>query len=66
MNPIDRRLRRDIIAALVIKLALLATLWWLFVREAQVAVEPATVATHIASPAATTQRTQSKGESDGQ
>ncbi|WP_422844782.1 cytochrome oxidase putative small subunit CydP [Acidovorax sp. M2(2025)] len=39
MNPIDRRLWRYLMHAVLIKLAVLVLLWWVFVRDARVPVD---------------------------
>lgn len=49
----DRRLVRHLSLAVGVKLALLAGLWWLFVREAQPRLDPARVAARVVSPSGT-------------
>ncbi len=52
-----RRLVRHLALAVIVKLAALAALWWVFVRDAHVAVDPDAVAAHVGvdahAPAAT-------------
>ncbi len=50
MNLTDRRLVREIVIVIIIKLMLITALWWLFVRDSKVAVDPAAMATQIAAP----------------
>jgi hypothetical protein len=45
----DRWLMRDLVIALCLKLALLAVLWWLFVRDAAPPVDSASTAAHFTS-----------------
>lgn len=45
----DRRLLRHLTAAVLIKLAVLVALWWAFVRDARVPVDPAAAACHLAA-----------------
>lgn len=52
MSTDERRLARHITWAIVVKLAVLATLWWLFVRNDQVSVDASTAAAHLRAPAA--------------
>ena len=54
MNLADRKLVRDITFVIVIKLAVLFALWWAFIREQRVEVDPATMAQ--------TMQSQNKGE----
>lgn len=61
----DRRLVRELVVVVVIKLALLTALWWVFVRDARVTVDPEAMTAHaIATPAGTVHPTP--GASDGQ
>jgi hypothetical protein len=41
MEPRDRSLVRDLAIAIVAKLLVLSLLWWWFVRDQQVEVQPA-------------------------
>ncbi|MCB1889733.1 MAG: hypothetical protein KDH20_19150 [Rhodocyclaceae bacterium] len=45
--PRPRRLRKTLALTLALKALLLLILWWLFVREARVEVDPATAASHL-------------------
>ena len=47
MNPGDQRLMRHLVIAVLVKLAVLAGLWWWFVRDARVEVDPAGTAEHL-------------------
>lgn len=51
MTLTDRRLLRHLAMAIVIKLVLLAGLWWGFVRDHRMAIDNDAVAIHVASPA---------------
>jgi len=52
MTPAESRLLRHLITAVVVKLVLLAALWWVFVREAHVSADADQTAARIsASPA---------------
>lgn len=48
MSIVDSRLKRHLATALVIKLVLLALLWWFFGRNGQVAVDTRQTAAHLA------------------
>jgi len=50
MSPGDRRLLWHLVIAVAIKLVLLAGLWWAFVRDARVEVDPAVAARHLVAP----------------
>ncbi|MCL6482746.1 MULTISPECIES: cytochrome oxidase putative small subunit CydP [Janthinobacterium] len=39
MQPIDHRLLRQLIIAVLIKIIVLTALWWAFVRDARVSVD---------------------------
>jgi hypothetical protein len=43
----EKRLLRHLVIAVVVKLALLTTLWWLFVRDARVQVDADQTAARI-------------------
>ena len=45
------RLVRHLVMAVLVKLALLAGLWWFFVRDLRVPVDPGTAAAHLVTPA---------------
>lgn len=47
MTPADRRLLRHLITAVVIKLVVLTALWWLFIRDARVAVDTDRIGQHL-------------------
>ena len=49
MSPSDRRLLRHLAVAVAVKLALLAVLWWAFVREQRVPVDGEAAAAHLAT-----------------
>jgi hypothetical protein len=49
LSPADRRLTRHLAIVVLVKLVLLAGLWWAFVRDAQVVVDPASAAQHLVS-----------------
>ena len=51
MNHHDQQLRRHLLIAVLIKLALLAVLWWAFVRDTGVSVDNARVAEAISGTA---------------
>lgn len=65
MNPSDQRLLRHLTLAVVIKLVLITALWWAFIRDAKVAVNPGVMAAQVSTPASTRQLTTS-GETHGQ
>jgi len=47
MTHDERRLKRHLFIAVAVKLAVLAMLWWVFVRDAQVAADADQTAAHI-------------------
>ena len=53
MNLADRRLVRHLAIAVVLKLAVLALLWQVFVRDARVPVDAAAMGTHATAAADT-------------
>ena len=65
MNPTDRRLVRDITVVIVVKLILITVLWWAFIRDAKVAVDPGAMAAQVVAPASSKLHTTS-GETHGQ
>ena len=65
MNPTDRRLVREITVVIVVKLMLITALWWAFIRDAKVPVDPGAMAAQVAAPASAKLNTTS-GESHGQ
>lgn len=48
MPAAERRLMPHLVIAVAVKLAVLAGLWWGFVRDRHVAVDPEQAAAHIA------------------
>jgi len=50
MKPLDKLLVRKLAAVLVIKLAVLLALWWVFVREQRVAVDGEAAAARLLGP----------------
>ena len=65
MNTTDRRLVREITMVIVIKLMLITALWWAFIRDAKVPVDPSAMAAQVATPASSELHTTS-GETHGQ
>lgn len=53
MTQDERRLTRHLVIAVLIKLAVLVLLWWVFVRDARVSVGTEGVATRFSEPALT-------------
>lgn len=54
MNTQDRTLLRKLIWTVLIKLVALSVLWWLFVRDAQVAVDEGAAARQLLTPTVST------------
>ena len=65
MHPTDRRLVREITLVIVLKLILITALWWAFIRDAKVPVDPGTMAAQVVAPASSKLHTTS-GETHGQ
>ena len=65
MKPADQGLLRHIVVVVVIKLVLITALWWAFIRDAKVAVDPGAMAAQVVAPASSKQHTTS-GETHGQ
>ena len=65
MHPTDRRLVREITLVIVLKLILITALWWAFIRDAKVAVDPGAMAAQVVAPASSKRHTTS-GETHGQ
>lgn len=65
MTPTDRRLVREITVVIVVKLMLITALWWAFIRDAKVAVNPGAMAAQVVAPASSKLHTTS-GETHGQ
>ncbi|WP_349629926.1 cytochrome oxidase putative small subunit CydP, partial [Pseudomonas corrugata] len=47
MTISDKRLRRHLLTAVVIKLLVLTVLWWLFIRDSHVSVDSNTIGDRI-------------------
>lgn len=62
----DRRLVRELVWVVVIKLALIATLWWGFVRDDKVPVDSGRMAAQLVAPTSLAQQHPTSGEHDGQ
>jgi uncharacterized protein involved in cysteine biosynthesis len=52
MTRDEHTLLRHLVLAVLLKLALLTALWWVFVRDAHVAVDAQSTASHLGGPAA--------------
>ena len=65
MHPTDRRLVREITLVIVLKLILITALWWAFIRDAKVAVDPGAITAQVVAPASSKLHTTS-GETHGQ
>ncbi|MGD9871404.1 MAG: cytochrome oxidase putative small subunit CydP [Thauera sp.] len=65
MTPTDRRLVREITVVIIVKLMLITALWWAFIRDAKVAVDPGAMAAQVVAPASSKLHTTS-GETHGQ
>ena len=65
MKPSDQGLLRHLTLVLVIKLVLITALWWVFIRDAKVAVDPGAMAAQVLAPASKTQH-RTSGETHGQ
>ena len=65
MNPSDQILLRHLTLVVVIKLALITALWWAFIRDAKVPVDPGAMAAQVVAPASSKLHTTS-GETHGQ
>ena len=55
MNSADQGLLRHIAVVVVVKLVLITALWWVFVRDAKVAVDSAAMAAQISAPSTSKQ-----------
>ena len=51
MTRAERRLLRHLAIAVAVKLAVLVALWWVFVHDARVHVDPDRAAAHIGASA---------------
>ena len=47
MDHRDRRLRRELVLLVIVKLIVLSAIWWLFIRDVRVAVDESTAARHF-------------------
>lgn len=65
MKLSDHTLLRHLIFVVVIKIALITALWWAFIRDAKVAVDPGAMAAQVVTPFSSKQHTTS-GETHGQ
>ena len=52
MTPDESRLLRHLVWAVALKLLVLVALWWGFVRDDRVGVDPERAADHLSRPAA--------------
>ncbi|HYR25915.1 MAG TPA: hypothetical protein VEQ09_08790 [Aquabacterium sp.] len=52
MTPVERRLLRHLVLAVMLKLLVLTALWWVFVRDARVSVDVDQVGQQIGGAAA--------------
>lgn len=53
MTISDKRLRRHLLTAVVIKLLVLTVLWWLFIRDSRVSVDSNTIGDRFGVPTST-------------
>ena len=53
MTISDKRLLRQLITAVLIKLLLLSVLWWLFIRDSHVSVDPNIIGNRFGVPTLT-------------
>ena len=53
MNLSDKRLRHPLLTAVLLKLLLLALLWWLFIRDSYVSVDASGIANRFGVPTST-------------
>lgn len=63
MNLTDRRLLRYLVHAVLIKLAVLALLWWVFVRDARLPVDTDATARQLGAPAVVSTQGLTQGAS---
>jgi len=64
VNRTDRRLLRELVVVIVLKLVILIALWFAFVRDQRVSVDADSVAAAVTSPAFSVRGSQ--GEVHGQ
>jgi len=50
VQPKKQRLRQEILLLVVLKLIAISALWWYFVRDARITVNPVSAAEHLGSP----------------
>lgn len=62
----NRKLVRELVLVVVIKLILITALWWGFVRDAKVPVEAGSIASRFVATDSTKQQHTTDGEHDGQ
>lgn len=53
MTISDKRLRRHLFTAVVIKLLVLTVLWWVFIRDSRVSVDSNTIGDRFGVPTST-------------
>ncbi|MCO7579934.1 MULTISPECIES: cytochrome oxidase putative small subunit CydP [Pseudomonas] len=53
MTHSDQRLRRHLLLAVLIKLAVLTVLWWLFIRDTHVSVDATVIGNRLGIPTST-------------
>ncbi len=53
MTTSDKRLRRHLLTAVLIKLVVLTVLWWLFIRDSYVSVDSNTLGDKFGVPTST-------------
>ena len=53
MTISDKQLRRHLLTAVVIKLLVLTVLWWLFIRDSHVSVDPNIIGNRFGVPTLT-------------
>jgi cbb3-type cytochrome oxidase subunit 3 len=51
MNLSDQGLLRHLVVVVLIKLVLITTLWWVFIRDARVSVDSAAMAAQVSTSA---------------
>lgn len=66
MNQRDRRLRREIVAILIVKLIAITALWWSFIRDARVTVDVPAAARHFGSAELSVPTPPQQGASNAQ
>ena len=56
MKPVDSRLLKHLVLAVVLKLLVLGALWWTFVRDDKVSVDAEQAANHFGSATSSGER----------